>query len=461
MDKDIGLSELIFDYYKSRILFGYCKYGDSLPSILGICEVWQLGGNTVRRAFDSLEERGYIRSEERRGSIVAYKGTPEIFEKNRAEYLVPREEGIRDFFKAAKLLLRPVWESILREAERSDRVTPYRKQVEKLIKASPPAVKFYIEKVLPMGNSLLTSLYWESLRYVNFSYANRNWSPLGERAEEGQKSGQDLPAAGGTYDDAQEEVLEFIAKARKKYHLEGTAQIPFKWNIYRRRPQIRYSLATIIIQEIICGRYPIDSFLPSLAQMAEEHGVSLNTARRAVAMLNSLGVTKSYHGRGTKICIEPVPIDFSAPDIQENLRRHRESLDLMAMTIRGVLLFTLKSASKEKREKLKRHFAEIIMDHRGILGFNAAVGFICEECPSAMVRECYARLREYVMWGYVLSLGLLKSEEFHAKFTEAVRPMAESLEKDDLTAFADGWQRLMESVAEGVPKAEVMKNCKS
>ena len=31
MEKNIGLNELIYDYYESRILFGHYKYGD--PSI--------------------------------------------------------------------------------------------------------------------------------------------------------------------------------------------------------------------------------------------------------------------------------------------------------------------------------------------------------------------------------------------------------------------------------------------
>ena len=33
MEKNIGLNELIYDYYESRILFGHYKYGDPLPSI--------------------------------------------------------------------------------------------------------------------------------------------------------------------------------------------------------------------------------------------------------------------------------------------------------------------------------------------------------------------------------------------------------------------------------------------
>ena len=80
MEKNIGLNELIYDYYESRILFGHYKYGDPLPSISQICDIFQVGRNTVRAAFSRLKEKGYILSEERKASIVVYQGTLEDFE---------------------------------------------------------------------------------------------------------------------------------------------------------------------------------------------------------------------------------------------------------------------------------------------------------------------------------------------------------------------------------------------
>ena len=113
MEKDIGLCDLLCDYYESKILFGYCKYGDRLPSIAQISSISQLGQNTVRGAFKRLREKGYIQSEERKASVVSYRGTSADFEKNKADYFVPREDGIRDFFQAARLLFIPVWETAL------------------------------------------------------------------------------------------------------------------------------------------------------------------------------------------------------------------------------------------------------------------------------------------------------------------------------------------------------------
>lgn len=51
MEKDLGLCDLVFDYYESQILFGCRKYGDRLPSIAKICDAYHLGRNTVRRGL--------------------------------------------------------------------------------------------------------------------------------------------------------------------------------------------------------------------------------------------------------------------------------------------------------------------------------------------------------------------------------------------------------------------------
>ena len=39
-------------------------------------------------------------------------------------------------------------------------------------------------------------------------------------------------------------------------YLIDNSRIPFQWNIYRRRPQLKYSLAGRIIWEVVKGRIP-------------------------------------------------------------------------------------------------------------------------------------------------------------------------------------------------------------
>ena len=61
MEQNRGLTDLIYEYYESRILFGIYRYGERLSSVPQICAAFRLGRNTVLSALDKLEKNGYIR----------------------------------------------------------------------------------------------------------------------------------------------------------------------------------------------------------------------------------------------------------------------------------------------------------------------------------------------------------------------------------------------------------------
>ena len=54
------LNCLVYDFYVTRILFGYYSYGDSLPPMQKISEYFRLAVPTVRTALKLLEKEGYI-----------------------------------------------------------------------------------------------------------------------------------------------------------------------------------------------------------------------------------------------------------------------------------------------------------------------------------------------------------------------------------------------------------------
>ena len=79
MGKDNVLSELIYEYYESRICFGIYKYGDQLKSVSKLCASFGLARNTVQTALNKLEEKEYIKTEQRRMARVIYQGNPKMF----------------------------------------------------------------------------------------------------------------------------------------------------------------------------------------------------------------------------------------------------------------------------------------------------------------------------------------------------------------------------------------------
>lgn len=197
---------------------------------------------------------------------------------------------------------------------------------------------------------------------------------------------------------------------REEYHLENVKQIPFSWIICRRRPQVRYTLASEIIREILWEDYPVDSYLPSLPKMAERYGVSLSTVRRTLDVLNSLGVTRTYMGIGTKVCLEPVDIKIlEIPEIRENLKMHGEGMQILALTVSGVTLFTLEAAEEKKKGEFLQRIRQLHGKTSSILCIDVLLSFISSECPSSIIRECYEKLRELAAWGYIFSAVMMEN----------------------------------------------------
>lgn len=73
------------------------------------------------------------------------------------------------------------------------------------------------------------------------------------------------------------------------------------------------------------------------------------------------------------------------------------------------------------------------------------LSFISAECPSAIIRECYDKLRELNTWGYILSAVLMGTGQLDADYTGFIDRQEKDLRTDDFDAFAEQWQIFIEN----------------
>ena len=68
----------------------------------------------------------------------------------------------------------------------------------------------------------------------------------------------------------------------------------------KRRP--RYlALADDLAEDIIAGRYPVGSMLPSETELCERYDVSRYTVREAIRRIQSVGLVSTRQGLGTRV----------------------------------------------------------------------------------------------------------------------------------------------------------------
>ena len=70
MVQNNSMADIIYDYFTSRILFGYYLFGDRLPSISDICRQFQVSALTVRTALIRMREEGYLETTERKRCLL-------------------------------------------------------------------------------------------------------------------------------------------------------------------------------------------------------------------------------------------------------------------------------------------------------------------------------------------------------------------------------------------------------
>ena len=450
MKSDNGLYKLIYEYFETRLLYGYYACGDSLPSIARIGDMFRMAPGTVRSALALLEKKGYIRIDARKTARVIYEAPRVSFRKNAALYFVPRRNGIMDLAESGKLLFEPLWEEGLRRMDQKTWDRFCRPPEEPFQGAVSMPVSFYIMVLSNLNNRLILDLYWETIRYIRFPYLDNKADVETEVWKAGELSQEEVISAlrnrfEVSYGKAASDLFAFMDEAENEFSLKQVKQIPFCWDVFRSRPQRRYSLASRIIREIIHDSYPAGSYLPSLPHMADRYGVGMNTIRRALDILEDLGMTRSYHGKGTIVCTEPEKIEAAGRDIREGIELYQESLQLLALTISQVLLYTLRAEGEEVQKRLGESFSWYLQEGKGYLCFEICITFIVEKCPLALVRECYQKIRELLPWGYPFSLLRMKGKSLHSVYAGCTEQAVEYLKNGRPEEFADSWRRIVET----------------
>ncbi len=365
MKQETAIYTLIEEYYEARITMGFYRDGDSLPSIADICTMFRVAPATARAALHSLEKQGYLRIDARRTAKVIDRADPAAKTRSAAVYFAEREDGMREIFKGAQLLFEPLWQQ---------GIAVWGKEHWQLLAQSlavPPRaltlpVRCYALVLDTLHNGLALNFFWEVIRYLRFPYllpparpGAQEKLPLPDEGEQAWTDwlGQYLMTL---FTARQKDLFAFLEETKAELRLEQTPQIPFCWNIYHRRPQLCYSLVAQLLRGIAARRLTAGEYLPSLPQLARQTGTSVSTVRRALRILEALGMTESQQGKGTLVCPAPVRLDIAVPEVQEGLRFYREALQMLALTIRGVCAATLEAVPAGARAALRQKFLLLV-----------------------------------------------------------------------------------------------------
>ena len=462
-----GRYRLIYENYRSQIEFGYYRQGDTLPTIEQLCTVFSAAPQTVRSALLQLQEEDFIRLSPGRKTAVVYGAPWEECRRRRQDYYLARQDAMRDLTPVLLTLLIPLL------SEGCRRLQPQALRRIRRAAAEPEEENFYLafisglEMILTLKNRLALDLYYELVsfyRFPHFLYQHIPSQPLSRRfgalsAQAVEACAQcDRAALFDVFMDVQRlfrDILQAYVR-RAEGERPPQAQVPFRWKVYRERPQQCYSIAARLIEGVyISGAYAPGAFLPSYSALSKSLPVSLSTVRRAVDLLERLGVAAAVRGVGTQVRAPgealPAPPERLVSMFQQALQLIRLSLEPTLARFFPALAGQRASACLEALRACQMHGA----------GFRPLYHCLCHLLAGETGRpagEIWDKLYEVLLLGLPLLEAPAVLEPLAGRLCARTGGLIRGLEAGDAALFHDsleGLLRLGQAAAEAAAKPQI------
>lgn len=454
MNNPMELNEIVYSLLTIQIEFGVYRYGDTLPKMEDAAQWLSVSLDTVRSAYLRLKQDGLIKLSKHAGATVIVQYSIQDTEKHIQSFFSIRRTAVLDLCNSLVPLFCHVQWTALKAAD-----SEHLDKMERLFlqRDIPPVfiVSQYLQLIYStLDNVLLMRLVWHAFMFIlapllTASQNNRLFKTCGDcllhmtalyRKEDWT----------GLYDTIEKSHLRFACAIRQFYDTQISNEpcentLSFQWNVYQKANQRCYSLAMELLYTI-SRSLSTGEFLPSPAILAREHGVSVSTIRRTLALLNQLGATRSINGIGTQILRtenSAQNCDFSQAIIQKRLIDFTHSLHILMLTCRACAEATFSAmapaAFRSCKEQLEE--AKAIHKHESIVFIS--LGFIVRFAPSDAIREIYEQLRQVLLWGYPLR-GIHGSREtVNAFYLPFIDSISDCLDHHDAQSLAVELEHLM------------------
>lgn len=425
MEKETKVYQILYNSILTQIYTNHLKKGDVLPSLKEICTRYNLGISTVRKAIALLQENHYIATSKGKKAVVIYDTANQEHIQKSYESIVMRTASILDTYDALILLLPNL-------IVKSTAYFPQKKYHE-LIRLVPDQAGtplsteqtleitelFFYRIFSVMNNSLLTNLYIQANQFIKTPFIN----------------GVSYDSPAKTIDSPHhylKNIVDFMEKEdyvslktqitkicqlikgdAAKYLQALSSQYPVKdsvsfyWLIPRERAPLYGEITKFIMEDITTGHYKNGEFLPSISTLSKKYNISEITARSSIALLNSLGLTKTMNGKGTQV-LPTTHIDgkqrLQNPFIQRSLLQLLQSLQIVAITSEPLLSYAIAFLNKENLIKIKKtiHDSKENSTPNNFFSQFVLLRELLEIIPNDVLRNIYKQLFEFITWGRYL-----------------------------------------------------------
>ncbi|MDO4269754.1 MAG: GntR family transcriptional regulator [Eubacteriales bacterium] len=412
-----------FDYVyrdlREQIEIGRLEFGDALASMSQLCELYHVGVRTIKDVLCALKADGYIRTEERKHTVVTFR-RGDRQQASAVDAALRQRTSILQLYQTMALLLPPVFalssmacsDEKMREWAKAFRNYD-KKDAGKRKKLMASFLYFLLES---SGNLLLRDLYSNYELYAKiplFSNLEEFESSVVRHNEFGsltwlaeallEKNGAQIAHR---FSVMYEAIVSAIGLLMDKFAAEHPnvpedPSLEFSWNAYRGREHFYLQIARDLIDKIGTGAFPENSYLPSEAALAAQYGVCVSTVRSALSLLNEVGFAKTYNVKGTKVLWQDEQVAarcMKNKALKRDTLMYLSALQLTAVILPAAVRLSAPAIGEQEKAALKRRLEE-----PGCIPADAIVRCIVEHQPLRPMRTILRELCGLNIWGYYYS----------------------------------------------------------
>lgn len=435
---------LLYRYLLARIYFGFYPKGTALPSIYRLSEMFGVSTITSREAIRLLKEKGFVAGSQGKRTTVIFDG---VNSGKPPLNIFAEKETLQDLFQSLYLLVPSVFYQsyLLCSKKELDQLSVILDRFDDVMGEQTLHYLFYL--VSRLNNPLINDLYADTLLYSYPAHLLRffnepGWENTFKEVEFVSRKMIDLRKKG-----EEEGLWNLLHEAYLGYDPEyASGESPkdlkkfYSWG----KPDICHSIARELIYRIYCETYPVGSFLPSPKMLSQEFSAATITIRRAIGLLNKLGVTESINGKGTKVLSVDEgkgKIRWSDPSVRKSLMTYFYALHIFSISCRSVANVLFPQISKERLAFLRK---QILAAKES--GYTEAVSGICfsillENSHLFALREIYLRLEDILLWGYPLVFI-----EPRLQMDDYVDMLVDGIDSADGQIFACGLEQVVRAI---------------
>lgn len=453
MEEPSTLFQYLYTTLTAEIHTEKLRYGERLPSIRALCRIYNVGIRTVNDVLKALNENGYIKTEIRKNAIVIYRNDEQMGSLQPVKELLARKEAVVDLLKTMGCFFPHIIASgamLCDTAHLEEMIRSARGLINKPIKEKWRVSTDIIQQIISFhGNRLLTELFidmniygqvpvleglenpfldmtWDQERNISYlfdSIKSKDYEGLYTRIEE-------------LYVDGARKVEKYLEKLAEIYsQFANVEKSTYKWEA-RNGLVFRYmELSRHLAYKIGKNIYPVNGCLPTIMELADEYAVSPSTVRKALGVLNTLGIVRTVKKGGSIVTLNAASsIDIQMKDaaMKRDAVTFLSALHMCAMTCRTVALLGF---DRLEQETIDRLVIEVADEGNRSVTFTILSALVQVQ-PYEGIREIYAQMELLFSWGYYFSFTQQSKEQYQF-IHEKSKLLLQFLLIKEKKAFAD------------------------